>query len=335
MKTRITRSRWRTAAVVAGLAAAALALSGCSSATPAGSTSSAKWSYTDDLGKTVTLDKAPTRIVGLNEVAVSLMQYGIKPVAIYGSQNITTDPRFATFDLKGITQLGTSYGEINLEKLAAEKPDLIVADVYPTDAKGTIDKTQPDFGFNDLAQQKQIEKIAPIVTIEMGGDGADVIKSVTKLSSALGASSSKIAAAKKTYDAASAKLQTAAEESKLKVVVAYADSDGYDTVKSEDDPELRLYSDLGVDFIKPTPSGYYWGLYSWENAGKAGGDLILLSQYGYQKTELLKQATIAATPAAKADQIHPWVSAGLDYVSQASYMKQLAGYLAESKVVTD
>jgi iron complex transport system substrate-binding protein len=330
-----TPTRWRATALVAALAAAAIALSGCSAGSTTSASSSGKWSFTDDLGKTVTLDKPPTRVAGLNEIAVSLMQYGVEPVAIFGSQDITTDPRFAKFDLKGVVQVGTEFGEINLEKLAAEKPDIIVADVYPTDSKGTIDKTQPDFGFKDLAQQKQIEKIAPIVTIVMGGDGSDVIKSVTSLASKLGASPNTIASAKKKYTAASSALQAVAEESKLKVAVAYADADGYDTVKSEDDPELRLYRDLGVDFITPTPSGYYWGLYSWENAGKAGGDVILLSQYGYQKKELLQQPTIAATPAAKADQIHPWVSAGLDYVSQASYMTQLAGYLSDSKKVTD
>jgi iron complex transport system substrate-binding protein len=49
---------------------------------------------------------------------------------------------------------------------------------------------------------------------------------------------------------------------------------------------------------------------------------------------MLKQPTFAVTAAAKAGQIHPWVSAGLDYVSQAAYMNQLAGYLTESKPVT-
>ena len=35
----------------------------------------------------------------------------------------------------------------------------------PTDATGTIDKTQPLYGFKDLAQQQQVAAIAPIITL--------------------------------------------------------------------------------------------------------------------------------------------------------------------------
>lgn len=326
----------RIATALAVVAAAALALSGCSatSGDSTGTATTATWSFTDDLGKTVTLDHRPTKIVGQGETVVSLMNYGITPVGTFGSFDITKDARYEKLDTKGITQVGTEYGSFDLEKLAALQPDLIVADVYPVDAKGTIDKAQPDFGFSDLAQMKQVEAIAPIVTIVMGGDGADVISSIVKLSSALGAEAGTIATAKKAFDTASAKLQSAAEESKVKVATVYADADGYYVVKAAEDPALDLYADLGVDFVKPTPKGYYWGIYSWENAGKAGGDVILLNQSGYQKKELAAQPTLAKTAAITSDQVYPWLSAGLDYVGQAGYMTELAGYLAESKVVT-
>jgi iron complex transport system substrate-binding protein len=89
-----------------------------------------------------------------------------------------------------------------------------------------------------------------------------------------------------------------------------------------------------VKFFEPTPKGYYWGIYSWENAVQIGGDLVLLQKDGYSKEEMLKQATLAQTPAFKADQIQPFTSPGLDYVSQAGYMTDLAGYLAGAKVLT-
>lgn len=329
----------RTRGPLAAAVALALLLTGCSATGSPSSPSSAgaasgKWSFTDDLGKTVTLDHRPTRVAGLNDILVSLLQYGIKPVASFGYSSIKADPRFDGLDTAGITEVGKTYGEIDVEKLAEAAPDVIVADVYPTDEQGTIDKTQPDYGFNDLAQQKQIARIAPIVTIYMGGDGADVIKHTTDFATALGAPADKVTAAEKTYTAARTDLQTAAAASKLKVAAIYADADGVDVAKAPDDPGLRLYSDLGVDFVKPTPKGYYWGLYSWENAGKVGGDLVLLAQTGYQSAQLLKQPTFAVTAAARAGQIHPWVSAGLDYVSQAAYMTQLAGYLRESKPLT-
>jgi len=336
---KLTHHRLRPALALATIVAAAVALSGCAagpaSTEPASSSASATWTFTDDLGKTVTLDHQPKVIVGQNETMVSLMNYGVNPVGTFGSFDITKDARYTDLDVSGITQVGTEFGEFDLEKLVELQPDLIIADVYPTDAKGTIDASEPDFGFSDIEQQKQIEKIAPIVTVVMGGDGADVMASIVKLSSALGANEDTIASAKKTYDAASADLKQVAEESKLKVATVYGDADGYYVVKAEEDPALDLYKDLGVDFIEPTPEGYYWGIYSWENAGKVGGDVILLNSSGYQKDELSKQPTLAKTAAITAGQVYPWISAGLDYVSQAAYMDQLSGYLGQSKVVTN
>ena len=330
--------RVRAAIAVAAIAAAVVALSGCASGTPTAgaphSVASGPWTFTDDLGKTVTLDHQPTKIVGQNETMVSLMNYGVDPIGTFGSFDITKDARYKDLDVSGITQVGTEFGAFDMEKLAELQPDLIIADVYPVDEKGTIDTTQPDFGFSDLEQQKQIEKIAPIVTVVMGGSGDDVMNSIVKLSTALGADENTLASSKAAYDDASAKLKQVAEESKLKVATVYADADGYYVVKADEDPALDLYKELGVDFVEPTPEGYYWGIYSWENAGKVGGDVILLNQSGYQKDELSKQPTLADTAAITSDQVYPWLSAGLDYVSQAAYMTQLTGYLSQSKVVT-
>jgi iron complex transport system substrate-binding protein len=321
--------------------AAALALTGCSgSSSPAASgsdaaaSSSGPWTFKDDLGKTITVDHRPTRVAGLNDVLVSLLQYGIKPVASFGYAAIKDDPRFTGLDSAGITEVGVSYGEIDVEKLTEATPDLIVALVFPTDEKGTIDKSQPDYGFNDRAQQEQVEKIAPVLTLYMGGDGAAVVKRTTELATALGAPAAKVSASEQDYTGAQADLKAAAAESKLTVTALYADADGVNVAKAADDPALRLYRDLGVNFFEPTPKGYYWGIYSWENAGKIGGDLVLLNSTGYQQAELLKQPTIARLPAIAAGQIKPWVSPGLDYVSQAAYMKQLAGDLRGAKVVT-
>ncbi|GIF21708.1 hypothetical protein Ate02nite_44380 [Paractinoplanes tereljensis] len=265
---------------------------------------------------------------------MSLAKYGIKPVAAFGYASIKTDPRFEGVDTTGITEVGATYGEIDVEKLTEAAPDIIVADVYPTDTKGTIDPTQPDYGFKDVAQQTQIAKIAPIVTLKMGGDGADVIKRTTELATSLGASAETVATAEKAYTAAKTDLQTTAAASQVEVVALYADADGVSVAKAQDDPALRLYSDLGVKFFAPTPEGFYWGTYSWENAGKIGGDMVLLNSSGYQQAELLKQPTFATTAAAKSGQFHPWSSPGLDYVSQAAYMTQLSGFLKESKPVS-
>ena len=328
---------FRFLAAVAGLL---LVLgSGCSASQTAGptveSSTSGTWSFTDDLGETVTLDRRPTKVAGLSDVVYSLMNYGLKPVASFGYSDLATDTRFSDLDTTGIVELGTTYGEIDVEALATAAPDVIVTNVYPTDAKGTIDKTQPLYGFKDLAQQEQVATIAPIITIVMGGSAADVIKRTTELAVALGASadSGPVVEGKAAFDQAATAL-TAAAKSGVVAQPMYAEAANVYVAKAPDDPGLRMYADLGMRFVEPKTDGYYWDIISWEDYDTIGGDLVLYSQRGFGPEQLQKQPTFAATPAAEADQIHPWVFAGMDYPSQAAYMNQLAEWLSGATKVS-
>lgn len=326
-------------ALAVTLAVPALALAGCSSdsstdAAPSASASSdGPWTYTDDLGVTVKLDHTPTRVAGLNDAIVPLMDYGLQPVASFGYSSLADDARFADLDTTGVTEVGTEYGEINLEDLATAQPDVIITLAYPTDSKGTIDKTQPLWGFKDLEQQKQIEKIAPVITVVMGGNGSDVIDTFAKLSESLGANPTTIADAKSGFDSAAADLGKATADNPLKVTAMYADADGINVAHAQDDPALRMYSEMGVTFTEPDNDDYYWSTTSWENATKIGGDVLLQQQAAYSVDELKKQKTFADNPALVAGQVYPWVDAGMDYVGQAAYIEQLTGWLSAAKPV--
>ena len=46
------------------------------------------------------------------------------------------------------------------------------------------------------------------------------------------------------------------------------------------------------------------------------------------------QPTAALLPAVQAGQLHPWKYIGMDYVAQAAYMTELAGWLTEAQKVT-
>ena len=326
--------RWLVA--VAGLLL--VITTGCSatqSGTPTGEASGTTWSFTDDLGETVTLDHQPTKVAGLSDVVYSLMNYGLKPVASFGYSDLATDKRFDDLDTTGIVELGKSYGEIDVEALAKAAPDVIVTNQYPTDEQGTLPKDGLLYGFKDLEQQKQVAQVAPIITIVMGGSAADVIKRTTELAVALGASadSGPVAEGKKAFDEASAALTEAAKSGVVSQPI-YAEADNVYVAKWKDDPGLRMYADLGMKFVEPGGKDYYWYIVSWEKYDTIGGDLVLYSERGFGPEELQKQPTFAATPAAKANQIHPWVFAGMDYPSQATYMNQLAGWLQESTKVT-
>ncbi|MCC8908196.1 MULTISPECIES: ABC transporter substrate-binding protein [unclassified Curtobacterium] len=327
------------AALVTSVAVSALLLAGCSSTNSsddsAGSGSSAAadgaWSYKDATGTTVKVDHTPKRIVVLNDIAISFIEYGLKPVGTFGQLTMAKDARFDDLDTDGITQLGEAYGDIDLEQLAALKPDLVVTSVYPTDEKGTLDTTQPGYGFKDKEQQKQVQAIAPVAQVKWGGKGEDVIKTIADLAESLGAKESTVDAAEDRFETAADDLEKAAKESDLSVVSMYADGDGAYVTRPSDEPTLQMYTSFGVDFVNPKPKGFYWGIYSWENAGQISGDVILLSQQGYQVADLEKQPTFADNAALEAGQVHSWTFPALDYASQAGYMQQLAGWLEDSK----
>jgi iron complex transport system substrate-binding protein len=133
-------SRRRLLAGGVAIVAAAAGLAGCGtddagperaagSATP----TSGPWSWTDDLGQTVELDEAPVRIAAYGDEAAALWNFGITPVALFHYMDPVQDPTFESLDLTQTQVIGTAYGEINLEQLAAAQPDLIVTTTYADD----------------------------------------------------------------------------------------------------------------------------------------------------------------------------------------------------------
>ena len=325
------------AALVTSVAVPALLLAGCSgtdqkdSADDGTSGTGGAWYYEDATGTTVKVDHTPKRVVVLNDIAISFIEYGLKPVGTFGQLPMAKDARFEGLDTDGVTQLGEAYGDIDLEQLAALEPDLVVTSVYPTDEKGTLDTTQPAYGFKDEEQQQQIEAIAPVATVEWGGEGEDVIEHIADLAESLGAEESVVAKAEQRFDAAEDELEKVAKAKQLSVVSMYADGDGAYVTRPDDEPTLQMYSSFGVDLVDPKPKGFYWGVYSWENAGQITGDVILLSQQGYQVADLEKQPTFADNAALQAGQVHSWTFPALDYASQADYMTKLAGWLEDSE----
>ncbi|WP_232661960.1 ABC transporter substrate-binding protein [Pseudonocardia sp. TRM90224] len=324
------RSRF---SAVAALAAVVLGLAACGGPAPAAS--AGPWSFTDDVGATVNLPQRPVRIAGLSDVAVSLWNYGIAPVAVFGYTGVTQDRRFAGRELSQVAELGKAYGEINLEALAQAAPDIVVTHAYPTDAAGTLDPTKPLYGFSDLAQQEAVARIAPIVAIAMDGSAVRVIDRTVELAEALGAAPSAIDATRAGYASAEQRLRTAAAKGLSVLVVAAYPAEGLYVAKAPDDPELTSYADLGVRFVDPGGTDYYWEVVSWENVGRVPADVVLESQLDTMTAEqIAAQPTMANTPAGRARQIHPWIFASMDYTAQAAYMNELAGHLEAAHKVT-
>jgi iron complex transport system substrate-binding protein len=320
------------------LALTVVAVSACSSDDgDSAAAAESGWEFTDDLGNTVSLDEAPTRVAGLNDVLSSLWNYGIEPVAAWGQTSIEDDVAFEGKDLSGVEIVGTSYGQIDLEQLAAADPDVIVASVYPTDSEGTIDEESPLYGFESIEQQEQVAEIAPIIGIVWGGSAADVIERTAELAGALGADldGDLVTGARADYEAASAALTEAAAGGITVLPVYATESDGWWMAKAPDDPSLHLYEDLGVQFVDPRGEDYFWNSVGWEEVPDHPSDVLLYSlRFSMSPEEIAAQPTAALLPAVQAGQLHPWKYIGMDYVAQAAYMEELAGWLTESQKVT-
>lgn len=302
--------------------------------TDAAPSSGGAWSFTDDTGRKVALGSRPTRVAGLTDLVSSLWAYGIAPVAAFGYTAMADDSSFAGRDLTKVSEVGRTYGEIDLEALAAARPQLIVTHVYPEASGTTLTGKEILYGFADATQIEKVRRIAPIVAIKMAGTADAVIGRTNALARALGVPAARLDGYRKDFEAAGRKL-TAAARRGLTVMAeaAYADKGLY-VAKAPDDPSLSYYAKLGVTFHDPGGSAYYWQTVPWEQVDRHSVDVVLNSTRAMGTAELLKQPTFAALPVAKANQIHPWNFQNQDYVAQARNMTDLAGWLDGSRTLT-
>jgi iron complex transport system substrate-binding protein len=288
------------------------------------------WSWTDELGQSIELDQAPTRIAAYGDQAAALIGFGIRPVAIFHYMDPAQDSAFDDVDIEGIEVVGSQYGEINLEQLAVLQPDLVVTTFYGEDTPDTM------YGFKDKSQIEKIREIAPITGVMMTGSALDVIKKNEELVGTLGVDveNGQVAADREAFEAASAALSEAAAGG-LTVLPIYAEDANLYIAKAPDDPALKYYADLGLQFVPVTGEDYYWEILSWENADTYSPDLVLYSQRdSYTPEQLQEQPVFAALPAMEAGQLHPWPFKSMDYPAQTGYLTSLAEWLGSSRKVT-
>ncbi len=295
---------------------------------------SGSWSFTDDTGNTVSLDRRPTRIAGLNDAIASLWNYGIVPVASFGYTALADDVNFEGKDTSKVTEVGTTYGQIDVEALVAQQPDVIVTHAYPVSTSGKLDPEKPLYGFNDLEQQKLVGEIAPIIAIAMAGSATQVVSRTVELAKSLGVTDETLAKPKQDYEAACERLRAATSSGLTVMAVAAYPGEGVHIAKAKDDPALRSYTELGKSYPDPGGSEYYWRSVRWENITDYRTDVVLYSLRAMDGDAMLEQPTFAQLPAAKAKQLYPWEFSSMDYVAQARTIDRLAANLEKARKVT-
>lgn len=295
---------------IVALAAASTLLAACGSTTSDDdSKSGGPWAYTDASGKTVKLDSTPKRIIAHAGEAAALISFGLKPIAIYGDMPQKDDPNLKNLDLKGITNLGETWGEVDVEKAATLNADLIVADYWP------VEKSYSGIEASTEAKKKGFDKLAPVVGASQGdGSILALIEGYEKLAKSLGADldDPKVAAGKKDFEAAVANFEkaTAAKKDLTALAVSPADDLLYVAVPKYA-PELKDFQKWGLDVVNPSAPDKkfpYWENLSWENADKYQPDLLLMDDRTYPSNVKLaeKQPTWKSIKAAEAGATVPW-----------------------------
>ena len=103
---------------------------------------------------------------------------GFRPAATFGTSNLSSNPQFAGEDVTGIDNVGVTWGEIDLEKLAALQPDLIVVPSWPAYYPGS-------HGFADQAQMDNVQAIAPIAALRINRSFDEIFARFGELALAL------------------------------------------------------------------------------------------------------------------------------------------------------
>ncbi|MFE6747510.1 ABC transporter substrate-binding protein [Kitasatospora purpeofusca] len=291
-------------AIAVFLAAALVALTaacsttsegGGSAAAPSGGTASATRLVTTPDGD-ITVPASPKRIVGLSYAAAWLLDAGIPMVGVTSIDDAALSAEQKA-KVKEIPLVGEG-NELNFEKIASLKPDLIVISA-PKRVQFQIDKLKP---------------IAPVVSFGIGNPD-ELLPTSLKVTDAAGRPEAGLAV-KKQYEDKAAKLRTTYAEKLAGTDWAIVNSGEPGKFSAYDgkswlgmvvkDAGGRFATLPGVTFTDA------WADLSFEEIGKLeSADVILVDgdeeggKPSAETTELLGQANWKSLKAAKNNQVHP------------------------------
>lgn len=261
------------------------------------------WTYTDASGQTVTLDEVPDRIIMHQDAAAGLIPLGIRPVGIYADSAISEAKALEGLDLTGIEIVGQTWGEVDIEKVAALQPDVIIGEWWDRNAS---------WSGGDVT--KQLAEIAPITGPAASDSIVGMIAEYETLAASLGAdlSNPAIAEAKAGFEASRDAFKAAvAAKPNLTAEAVYAGDDALYVADPAGAAELLDLESWGLNIINPegvdAAGNNYFETVSWENADKYLADLIMVDNRSPSTmASALAQPTWTTLPAAAAGAVTDW-----------------------------
>ncbi|MGW4561196.1 ABC transporter substrate-binding protein [Streptomyces sp. NPDC004561] len=268
---------------------------------------SGPWSFKDDRGTTLKLDRVPADIVAFTGVGAALYDYGIQVKGVFGpttTEDGKADVQAGDMDVSKVTVLGNTWGQFNLEKYASLAPDVLISTLF--DDAGTL-------WYVPEESKKKIAQLAPSVGISVyDRQLTEPLRRMWELAESLGADmkAARATDAKKRFEAAAARLRAAAKARPGLRVMAASASDQLFYVSGTDlSVDLEYFKALGVNFVEPPQSakkqggGWYESL-SWENVDKYHADIIMMDDRAsaIQPADITKP-TWKKLPAVRAGQV--------------------------------
>ncbi|MHC5903132.1 ABC transporter substrate-binding protein [Streptomyces sp. S6] len=310
-----------------------------SSANPGASAAeSGPWTFKDDRGRAVRLDKTPSTIVAFIGVAAALHDYGVDVKGVFGPTRTAdgkADVQAGDLDVTKVEVLGNVWDEFNVEKYAALAPDVLISTMF--DAAGTL-------WYVPEASKDKIAKLAPSVGISVFDRQLTApLERMWELAKSLGAdlTAAKATAAKKRFEDAAAWLRAAAKAKPgIRVLAGSASAELFYVSGSDLSVDLEYFKALGVNFVEPPAavlkaSGGWYESLSWENVDKYPADLILMDDRtsAIQPSAITKE-TWKKLPAVKAGQVVPRSTEPiLSYDKCAPLLENLAEAIEKAKKV--
>ncbi|MEU2383238.1 ABC transporter substrate-binding protein [Streptomyces sp. NPDC012461] len=340
---RLSRRGLLAAGGVLGLGAA-LAACGDDDAKSGGSASkkgadSGPWSFKDDRGTTVELDKVPANIVAFTGVAAALYDYGIKVKGVFGpteTKDGKADVQAGDMDISKVTILGNVWDQFNVEKYATLAPDVLISTMF--DDTGTL-------WYVPEASKDKIAKLAPSVGISVyDRQLTGPLQRMWELAESLGGDmkAAKATDAKKRFEAASERLRKAVKANPgIKVMAGSASQEIFYVSGTNLSIDLEYFKALGVDFVEPpekakAEGGGWFESLSWENVDKYPADIIMMDDRtsAIQPADI-SEATWKKLPAVKAGQVIPRSSEPiLSYDKCVPVVERLAEAIEKAKKVS-
>ncbi len=294
-------NRRRFLGAAAGLAAS-LAVAGCSrSGADDGGVGDAGWSFTDDRGNLIELNSPPRTFVTYTGIAGALWDYGLVPVGVFGaltrSPGSTDTSISGNLDFSKTDMVGQLWGQVELEKIAALEPDVVI--VPQLRGSALLDEANLD----------AVKGLSSVLFVETATGNIDsIVQDVVQLAVELGADQD-LEAQREDYRAARERIsEVASSLKKSPVLFVSADPDTI-RVSRSGFPILADLTGLGLAVVDPAEgSSVYVEKLAWEMSDHYPADMIFLDDRpsSLQLDSLGTNPAWSNLPAVKAGKVGTW-----------------------------